>query len=416
MTLRFHVAWMIAAVGVVLAGCTTSPPPPPQASGPPRTLTPAYAGAPTLPPPDLTDTGPGSLVSVKPVASQIVFDQVDAAAVRVVYRSTSGDTGEPTEVSGVVAVPPGKPPKGGWPILAFGHDITGLANPCAPSLSTDLAGYAGVISVILSRGYVVAMTDYQGLGLPGDKHSLVDVAALGNSVIDVARAARHVFPETSTRWGAFGLGEGGVAAWSAAERAGGYGSGLDLVGAAAVSPLADLSSLADAAENGTLTVDQQRLQMLVVESLVASRGFDPEDYRSPAARERWNVLTDCAPADPESALRAQQGLVAADLRPVSPAATAQLRQALVDAALPQNTGSPLAAPILVVYATDDPLIPASWTNRALARACAEGDPIEVSSMIGDTTTKTEQVMQGALDWLQARFDGQRVASVCRGIA
>jgi hypothetical protein len=25
-------------------------------------------------------------------------------------------------------------------------------------------------------------------------------------------------------------------------------------------------------------------------------------------------------------------------------------------------------------------------------------------------------MQGALDWLQARFDGQRVASVCRGIS
>ena len=128
------------------------------------------------------------------------------------------------------------------------------------------------------------------------------------------------------------------------------------------------------------------------------------------------MLTDCAPADPEAALHAQQGLVAADLRPASPAATAQLRQALADAALPQNTGSPLAAPLLVVYATDDPLIPASWTNRALARACAEGDPIEVSSMIGDTTTKTEQVMQGALDWLQARFDGQRVASVCRGIS
>ena len=156
--------------------------------------------------------------------------------------------------------------------------------------------------------------------------------------------------------------------------------------------------------------------MLVVDSLVSSRGFDPEEYRSRAARERWNVVTDCAPADPEAALRAQQGLVAADLRPVSPAATSQLRQSLADAALPQNTGSPLAAPLLVVYATEDPLIPASWTNRALARACAKGDPIEVSSMIGDTTTKTEQVMQGALDWLQARFDGQRVASVCRGIA
>ena len=37
-------------------------------------------------------------------------------------------------VSGVVIVPEGTPPEGGWPIIAWAHDFTGLARQCAPSL------------------------------------------------------------------------------------------------------------------------------------------------------------------------------------------------------------------------------------------------------------------------------------------
>ena len=411
--MRWRVVCVVLTVTAVLAGCASTPSPPPN---PPHSLEPAFEGAPTLQPPDMTNDGPGSLVDVKPLPASNFFDEVNATAVRVVYRSTSGDKGESTEVSGVVAIPPGNPPKGGWPILVFGHEMTGVANKCAPSLATDLAGYAAIMSVMMSRGYVVALPDYQGLGLVGQRHSIIDAATLGNNMIDAARAVRRVLPTASTRWAAFGAGEGGLAAWGATERAGTYGGGLDLVGAVALSPLTDISGLADAAENGTLIPDQYRLLIMLVEDLAStSPGFNADDYRAGLAKDRWDLLTDCAPPDAAEAVRTLSQLQAADLRPHTAAAAARLRQALSDAALPQN-GPPPAAPLLVVSASEDPQIPIAWINRSLSRACSKGDPIEISKRIGDTTTKADPIMQFSLDWLQARFDGQRVANICRGIA
>ena len=52
----------------------------------------------------------------------------------VMYRSTSAK-GEPVAVSGVVSVPEGEPPAGGWPVISWGHGTTGTADRCAPSRS-----------------------------------------------------------------------------------------------------------------------------------------------------------------------------------------------------------------------------------------------------------------------------------------
>jgi alpha-beta hydrolase superfamily lysophospholipase len=414
--MRWPALLVFVVATAVLTGCTTgAPQAPSQVLLPSRTVQPGFDGAATLPPPDMTDDGPGSLIDVKPLTDQFYLDEVDATAVRVVYRSTSGLNGPPTQVSGVVAVPPGAPPKGGWPIMAFGHDLTGVANKCAPSLAPDLYGYAAFMSVMLARGYVVAMTDYQGLGLGGSQHSLLDVATLGNNMIDVARAARHVLVTAGTRWAAFGAGEGGAASWAATERAGAYGGGLDLVGAVALSPLADLSGLALAAQSGTLTSDQYRLEVQVLNDLASTPGFNLDDFRAGLAKDRWDLLSDCAPADPVLAAQIYSQLKPADLMPHDPAAAAQLHNALADAALPLNAGTPTTAPLLVVYGTDDKLMSGAWIASALNRACARGDQIEVVAKIGDTTTQTDVVVQNALDWLQARLDGQKLATVCQGV-
>ena len=69
-----------------------------------------------------------------------------------------------------------------------------------------------------------------------------------------ARAAEHL-PEVSTKWAAFGGSQGGGAAWAAAEQAGPYASDLNLVGAVALAPAADVSGLVTKAERGH---DEQR--------------------------------------------------------------------------------------------------------------------------------------------------------------
>jgi pimeloyl-ACP methyl ester carboxylesterase len=413
---RWQVAWALIAVVVVMVGCAHQPPAPPQQNRPPRTLEPQFDGAPVLPPPDMTDDGPGSLVEVKRLPDMVDLDQVNATAVRVVYRSTEGDHGAATEVSGVVVVPPGKPPNGGWPILSVGHSQTGVLNQCAPSLASDLGGYAAIIALLVPRGYVVAMTDYQGLGLAGFHHLLLDATTLGNNVIDAARAARRVLPTASTRWAAYGTGQGGMAAWAASERAASYGRGMEMAGAVALSPFADMSGLADAAENGTLPREQFRLLALVLDSLASSPAkLDLDEYRSSSAKDRWDALTACALADPAGELRVMSQLQAADLRPHSEAAAAELRRALAQSALPGDSTGPVA-PIFVAYASDDPFVPAAWVERALRAACIKGEPIEVMKRIGDTNTSNEAVNQAFLDWLQGRFEDQRAANFCQGVA
>jgi hypothetical protein len=342
------------------------------------------------------------------------LDRVNAVGVRVVYRSTDS-AGASTDVSGIVAVPPGKPPSGGWPILAFGHDVTGVQKECAPSTAKDLGGYASIVALLVDRGYAVTMTDYEGLGLDGFPHPLLDAKTLGNNIIDSVRAARHVLPTASDRWAAFGLGQGGAAAWAANAQAGTYGTGLDLVGTVAVSPLADVTGLADAAENGALTSAQYRLQMLVVASLALSPVYklDFNEYFSDAAKDNFGYLTQCAAVvDPAQSAAAAAGLQPADLTPKTPAAADELRRDLQGLALPGPLR--LSAPMLVVYATLDPVVLPGWIAQAVQTACERGDPIEIRK-IGDLSALSEIVLYDSVAWVQGRFGGQRATNVCVGV-
>jgi hypothetical protein len=60
-----------------------------------------------------------------------------ATTYRVLYRSTGLDN-KPILVSGVVVVPPGDPPPGGRPIVAWAHPTSGVVPRCAPSLAIFL--------------------------------------------------------------------------------------------------------------------------------------------------------------------------------------------------------------------------------------------------------------------------------------
>ncbi|MGE2725512.1 lipase family protein [Mycolicibacterium pulveris] len=414
--MRLRLAVAVVGALSVLAGCAPSPPQPPAGHNrPPHSLEPPFVGATELPPPDLTDDGPGSLVEVRPLPPNRHFTDAGVTAVRVVYRSTT-TAGQPAEVSGVVAVPAGKVPEGGWPVIAFGHTLTGVTENCAPSLAAGLGGYASAMTVMLNRGYLVMMPDFPGLGVAGQQHAPLDWVALGNTMIDGVRAAHRVVPEAGADWAAYGSGQGGLAAWASAIRAADYGAGLNLVGAVALSPYADLSPLVDAAGNGNLSANQYRLLMVILQGLSHELpGLDLDAYRSGLAREQWDLLTSCAPTDPAAANSLVSQLRPPDLRPRDEAAAAALRNALSAVALPGSSPTP-PAPVLVVYGTDDPLVPQAGVAQAVKQACAKGDPIVVNRRIGDTTTTNELVVQTSLSWLRARFDGQQPADICVGAA
>src|SRR3954454_17762835 len=58
-----------------------------------------------------------------------------AASNRLLLYSSTSDNGDKVAVSGTVAVPKGKAPKGGWPVVSWAHGTVGIADACAPSIA-----------------------------------------------------------------------------------------------------------------------------------------------------------------------------------------------------------------------------------------------------------------------------------------
>src|SRR6202021_1518641 len=181
---------------------------------------------------------PGTLVR------QEVIDgaPLGATAYRVLYRSTGLDN-KPILVSGVVIVPPGDPPPGGRPIVAWAHPTSGVVPRCAPSLAIFLFEQIQGLRSFVRDGYVVAATDYPGLGTAGPHPYLVGTSE-ARAVIDSVRVAAGL-PGAGggKKFVVWGHSAGGHAALFTGIIAKAYAPELDLLGVAAAAPATDLVTL-----------------------------------------------------------------------------------------------------------------------------------------------------------------------------
>lgn len=163
--------------------------------------------------PDLGATKPGALLKSEPFTGYAVPDH--AHSVRILYHSLDAE-GRPVATSGVVLVPAGKAPPGGWPVIAWAHGTSGVARQCAPSLMKDMEyGEEGLMPMVRA-GFAVVATDYHGLGTAGP-HQYVNRIAQGHDVIYSIPAAHAAVPDLASRWVAIGHSQGGLAAWGVAE-------------------------------------------------------------------------------------------------------------------------------------------------------------------------------------------------------
>jgi alpha-beta hydrolase superfamily lysophospholipase len=357
---------------------------------------------------DLSGAGPGTLMSAMTMPAFRKHTNGRAIeAARVVYHSTNGDSGKETVVSGAVFTPEGHPPSGGWPIIAFGHGTTGIDKECGPSLSDSLLGLGDIVFGLVKSGYAVAMPDYQGLGEDG-VHPYTDAKTAGLNMIDAVRALRRTFEHTSTHWLAFGGSQGGGASWAADENASTYAPELNLVGAVAYSPAADVSGMVAKAQAHTLTKDQAPGLVALVETLARLHpDLNRDDYRRGSVAKNWDVLLQCKPTDPGARDRAIDELMPEEVEPANSAAADRLRQLLSKWALPQR---PLSAPLSVAYGGKDTLVDAQWTTDAIARACSLGGSIvwdlQPDKGHGDVDIGPQ------LQWVADRFAGKPAPSDC----
>jgi pimeloyl-ACP methyl ester carboxylesterase len=334
---------------------------------------------------------------------------VSSFAARITYTSTSGINGSNYKVTGAVFVPKGDPPPRGWPMVAFGHRATGIRSECAPSLSPTLLGESATVAGLVKAGYVVSVPDYEGLGLNTAHHPFLDSTTEAYNLIDSMSAIRKVVPDTTDRWVAFGIGQGGQAAWAANELVENHGMGLNLVGALSASPIADAEGLADAAAAGQLTTDQKLTLVSFLAALKETYGADVnlDDYRRGAAQQNWNALLACDAESSDERARLADQIRADDLRPRSADAVNNLRGFLHKTTLPQG---PMSAPMLVIYGGPDPLIPPGWTENALNRACKMGDVIQIQFQPDKGGADVD--LSSALGWINDRFKGTSAPNDC----
>jgi acetyl esterase/lipase len=182
-----------------------------------------------VPPSPLPDGKPGDVIWAEAIDAP-----KGANAWKVLYLSRSADM-EPIAVSGwVVAPKPGgaESPK---PVVAWAHGTTGLADECAPTQRrldeptvTNLAAIP-MLSELIAAGYVVAATDYEGLGTPG-LHTYGVSDSEARTVLDSIRAAGKMPTGAGSRALVFGESQGGRVAVVVNEMASDYAPEIELVG------------------------------------------------------------------------------------------------------------------------------------------------------------------------------------------
>jgi len=249
MSIRLSARPLILILSVVLAACGTTPSPStaPLASAAPSVSAleqpspSVLPGLPAVPDGALYYPAVDAIAAAKPgelIATLEIQAPQGTRAWFVVYGS-SGLDDDPVAVSGIVMAPETDPGAGGYPVVAWAHGTTGTADTCAPSKQGPSDIPAEVLALV-TQGYVVTATDYEGLGTPGIHPYLIGKSE-GRSVLDSIRAAQAL-PEAHAGAEAVVIGhsQGGHAALWSAELAPSYASGLSLLGAVAASPPTDL--------------------------------------------------------------------------------------------------------------------------------------------------------------------------------
>jgi hypothetical protein len=190
---------------------------------------------------------PGRLLRQEPLPEILLLENA-SKGLRLLYTSTDGVGGKtPIAASGAMFVPKGPAPAGGWPIIAWAHGTTGVADVRAPSWAPRSKRDTDYLNAWLAQGYAVVAADYQGLGTPGG-HPWMSVRSEGWSVLDSVRAALGAFTQLANAVVIVGQSQGAHAALSAALLARAYAPAINVKSTVATGVPARSPSLASRAK------------------------------------------------------------------------------------------------------------------------------------------------------------------------
>jgi pimeloyl-ACP methyl ester carboxylesterase len=356
-------------------------------------------------PDPLPEGRPGELIRSESMDAYLVPGlRLRGRAWRILYRSTSA-TGEPTAVSGTVLIPAGR--RRPRALIGYAIGTHGIGDAAAPSrlLARGRDWEAGLIAMILARGWAVAITDYQGLGTPGD-HTYMVGRALGPNILDAMRAARELAPDElpeDGRAAIIGYSEGGAAAAWAAQLQPTYAPELALKAVAAGAAAADV-------ETAGPSLDGSFFSFFIAYGGIGYAAAYPEldldSYLTPRAREGIAALRESSIL--QAVLWGPKFMRASDLTQPNVLELPEWRERLRENRL--GTIAP-AAPVLLHHARRDQIV--SFVHSVNLREDWErlGADVRLYVTRGGVD-HLSGAMAGtpvALDWIARRLGGRQQA-------
>jgi pimeloyl-ACP methyl ester carboxylesterase len=347
----------LAVVAALAAACGSSSPPAPIPA--PRGLPSFYSVPQPLP------SGPaGTLIKYQKVASAGLHGTV----YRVMYVSESVRNTR-VAVTGLVIVPDQAPPKGGYPVVSWGHGTNGMADQCAPSLQP--ASAVPLTNGLLDKGWEVTASDYQGEGTPGLLPYIVGVSAARNT-IDIVRAARELpAAHASADYVVWGHSEGGQTAMFALHIGASYAPDLHLKGVVAGAPPSQFNLIYQ-----FLATSPYRYYLFMVagayRSAYGSTAAPVSEVLTPLG---VSLLPDLAKGCSSYVAGVIDKYTTAQFTKANPFDVPAWKKLLV-ANDPENFTNAVSAPLLMIQGGADEQIPVASTQILAAHLCKEGQDLE----------------------------------------
>jgi len=386
----------LAAIAVVAAALLTAC----SSSGSSTATSSKILGAPGLPafygvPDPLPKGKPGDLIASEPVT----VAGLNGSMSRVMYLSTAID-GTPIAVTGLILVPKGTAPTGGWPVITWAHGTTGMADVCAPSLEPD--SFTALANGLLDAGYLVVATDYEGLGTPG-LHPYIVGESQAHGVLDIVRTAQS-FPgaNASKRYVVWGHSQGGHAALFAGHIAGSYAPELQLVATVAGAPPSQLLLINAALQ----TSPYKHYIAMVAAAMNAAYGDEKADLSLVLQPEGIEFIGKVDSLCSGDLSKAAAGLDFTKLQKADPSKVPSWNQLLRDND-PGTFTTPLPQPLLIIHGGNDEQIPVASSALLFDQLCTIGQVEQRWVFAGQSHAGVITPSYASmLTWIGDRFAGK----------
>ena len=263
---------------------------------------------------------------------------------------------------------------------------------------------------MVDRGYIVAATDYPGLGTPGPHPYLVG-ASEARAVLDSVRAARTI-PDAgaSGQLAVWGHSQGGQAALFTGAIAKSYAPELKLMGVAAAAPASELITLID---EDLGSIGGKNIAAMTLWSWARVYGAPIQDVVVPAAMPTIDLLAqECIESifDLEQRRITGRPLEQNFLSVGSPTEVEPWRSLLAR----NSAGTlPPEIPVFLAQGTADAIIRSQVTNDYMKRLCSAGSKVQLLELPGvGHGLAAHDSASAAVDWIDGRFNADPSPNDC----